>query len=137
GRSLDEIVAEVSGMADVVAKIADSAREQATSLREVSGAADQMDKVTQQNAAMVEESTAAAQTLQSETDELAQVVARFKTAKAGGTAAHAARPAPKPANPSGAVSRSSSKPVPQMRATGSGGAAQKVAAPAEENWEEF
>jgi len=137
GRSLDEIVAEVSGMADVVAKIADSAREQATSLREVSGAADQMDKVTQQNAAMVEESTAAAQTLQSETDELAQVVARFKTAKAGGNAAPAARPAPKPANRSGAVSRSSAKPVPQMRTTGSGGAAQKAAAPAEESWEEF
>ncbi|MBP0618217.1 methyl-accepting chemotaxis protein, partial [Jiella mangrovi] len=72
GKSLDEIVAEVAGMAEVVARIADSAREQATSLREVSSAADQMDKVTQQNAAMVEESTAAAQTLSTETDELAQ-----------------------------------------------------------------
>ncbi|TFF19209.1 methyl-accepting chemotaxis protein [Jiella endophytica] len=90
GRSLEEIVAEVSGMAKVIAEIADNAREQATSLREVSGAADLMDKVTQQNAAMVEQSTAAARTLSEETDGLALTIGRFKVKQA--PAARAAAP---------------------------------------------
>ncbi|WP_425523469.1 methyl-accepting chemotaxis protein [Jiella flava] len=129
GKSLEEIVTEVAGMAEVVAAIADSAREQATSLKEVSGAADQMDKVTQQNAAMVEQSTAAAQTLSKETDGLAETVSRFKTltgsiGRGAPSRAGAARPV------------SAAKPVPQMRATGRGGAA-KAPAASEESWEEF
>ncbi|MBP0614529.1 methyl-accepting chemotaxis protein, partial [Jiella mangrovi] len=141
GKSLDEIVAEVAGMAEVVARIADSAREQATSLREVSSAADQMDKVTQQNAAMVEESTAAAQTLSTETDELAQAIARFKTTAVRGsiapsTRAPAAVQRPAVASRPAAEARHAAKPVPQMRATGQGGAAPREAAAAE-SWEEF
>ena len=79
GESLQEIVAKVAGMSTTVEAIAGSARDQARSLKEVSIAADQMDKVTQQNAAMVEEATAAAQALSHETDELAQLMQRFKT----------------------------------------------------------
>ena len=129
GKSLDEIVAEVADMAEAVAKIADSAREQATSLREVSGAADQMDKVTQQNAAMVEESTAAAQTLTTETEGLANAVARFKIG--GGVAAARPAAAKVAQRPS-----ASSRPVAQMRSTGAGGAARRPAQ-AEESWAEF
>ncbi|ORE97137.1 methyl-accepting chemotaxis protein [Aurantimonas sp. 22II-16-19i] len=129
GKSLDEIVAEVAGMAEVIAQIAESAREQATSLREVSGAADQMDKVTQQNAAMVEQSTAAAQTLSAETDGLAQTIARFKTAQTRNAASPARSSQP-------SAGRSSARPVPQMRTAGSGGAARKPAA-SEESWAEF
>ncbi|TFF19194.1 methyl-accepting chemotaxis protein, partial [Jiella endophytica] len=132
GKSLDEILAEVAGMAEIVAAIADSAREQATSLREVSGAADQMDKVTQQNAAMVEESTAAAQTLQAETDGLAQAITRFTVKGAKPAAVAPARPvAVRPAQP-----KAASKPVAQMRSTGTGGAARKPAAE-DQSWEEF
>ncbi|NDW04661.1 methyl-accepting chemotaxis protein [Jiella pacifica] len=133
GKSLEEIVAEVAGMAEVIARIADSAREQATSLREVSGAADQMDKVTQQNAAMVEQSTAAAQTLSKETEDLAETVSRFKTAAGAGRAPatparpHAAKTQRPLAQPRG---------VPQMKTTGTGGAARREAAK-EESWAEF
>ncbi|MAU98196.1 MAG: methyl-accepting chemotaxis protein [Fulvimarina sp.] len=140
GKSLDEIVAEVSGMAGVIAQIAESAREQATSLREVSGAADQMDKVTQQNAAMVEQSTAAAQTLSVETDGLARTVARFKT---NAVAAVEASPRRSPAVAATATVRSPSarnaaRPVPQMKRTGSGGAAPAVQTEvAAQSWEEF
>nr|WP_280987612.1 methyl-accepting chemotaxis protein [Jiella endophytica] len=137
GKSLDEIVAEVAGMAEVVAKIADSAREQATGLREVSGAADQMDKVTQQNAAMVEESTAAAQTLSAETDSLSQTIARFKVKSAANAATgRASQPAPRPAAATPARPKAASKPVAQMKTTGTGGAARKPAA-ADDSWEEF
>ncbi|TFF19207.1 methyl-accepting chemotaxis protein [Jiella endophytica] len=136
GKSLDEILAEVAGMAEVIAEIADNAREQATSLREVSGAADQMDKVTQQNAAMVEQSTAAAQTLSAETDGLAQTIGRFRV-KGGAGAASTARPAAvKPAQPKASPPKPAARPVAQMKATGSGGAAKKPA-DAQDSWEEF
>ena len=138
GKSLDEIVAEVAGMAEVIAKIADSAREQATSLREVSGAADQMDKVTQQNAAMVEQSTAAAQTLSAETDGLAEAVARFRTTGQSRPATVAAPAkariaAPKAARP---AAKASAGGVPQMKTTGSDSAARRPTA-VEDSWEEF
>ncbi|MEX6506153.1 methyl-accepting chemotaxis protein [Jiella sp. M17.18] len=133
GQSLEEIVAEVSSMTEVIATIAASAREQAVSLREVSTAADQMDKVTQQNAAMVEESTAAAQTLAAETDELAAAITKFKT-KSATASAKRAQPATQAPAPRPAAARA----VPQLRASGSGGAARKpAAATAEESWEEF
>ncbi|WP_370638488.1 methyl-accepting chemotaxis protein [Aurantimonas sp. VKM B-3413] len=78
GKSLDEIVEEVTAMASVIGQIADSAREQAVSLKEVSGTADQMDKITQQNAALVEETTAAAQALANDAHRLGTIVERFR-----------------------------------------------------------
>ncbi|WP_280949374.1 methyl-accepting chemotaxis protein [Consotaella salsifontis] len=152
GKSLEEIVAQVAAMSREVADIANSAREQAVSLKEVSTAADQMDKVTQQNAAMVEETTAAAQTLANETDHLAQLIAQFKTAAAMAHAAQAERaarrPVPKPAPATSAAKRAQtspsktaskaapSAPVRQMKAQGIGGAAAKMEVE-EDDWEEF
>ena len=82
GVSLEQIVEQVTAMNATVAEIAAAAREQATSLREVSAAGDQMDKVTQQNAAMVEQTTAAAQSLTQETENLAELLYRFRTSSA-------------------------------------------------------
>ncbi|WP_152045604.1 methyl-accepting chemotaxis protein [Aureimonas psammosilenae] len=127
GRSLDDIVAGVGEMNRVVSDIARSAREQAVSLREVSTAADQMDKVTQQNAAMVEETTAAARTLMEETRSLTELADRFQTNSAAPV--HSMRRAP-------AARPTPSRPVPQLRAMGNGGAAPK-ATPAKDDWEEF
>ncbi|WFU05568.1 methyl-accepting chemotaxis protein (plasmid) [Rhizobium sp. CB3171] len=88
GTSLSHIVTKVSDLTETVNAIAASAAEQAVSLREVSAAADLMDKVTQQNAAMVEETTAAARSLADETNSLANFVARFKLSKARGSVEH-------------------------------------------------
>nr|WP_306228781.1 methyl-accepting chemotaxis protein [Aurantimonas sp. CSK15Z-1] len=133
GKSLEEIVAQVAAMSSEVSEIARSAREQAANLKEVSTAADQMDKVTQQNAAMVEQATAAAQTLANETDELARLIARFRTAASAGhqhqAKRAASRPSARPATPTPHA-------VPQLKVVGTGSAAPK-AAPAEEGWEEF
>jgi len=82
GVSLEQIVEQVTAMNATVAEIAVAAREQATSLREVSAAGDRMDKVTQQNAAMVEQTTAAAQSLMQETENLAELLNRFRTSSA-------------------------------------------------------
>ena len=84
GEALDEIVAQTAEINAIVAEIAASAQEQATGLDQVNTAVIQMDKVTQQNAAMVEESTAASKNLAHETEQLARLVARFRVD--GGTA---------------------------------------------------
>ena len=59
GKSLEHIAAQVAAINDVVAEIAAGSREQATGLEQIRVAINQMDHVTQQNAAMVEQSTAA------------------------------------------------------------------------------
>ncbi|MBA3878891.1 MAG: methyl-accepting chemotaxis protein [Sphingobium sp.] len=78
GTLLDRMVARVGDISAMITTIADSAETQATNLQQVNGAVGEMDKMTQQNAAMVEESTAAARSLASEAEALADVVARFK-----------------------------------------------------------
>ena len=85
GKALQAIVSQVSEITTIVSDIAASAREQATGLQEVNTAVNQMDQVTQQNAAMVEESTAASHGLAKEADELGNLVGRFAL-RASGTA---------------------------------------------------
>ncbi|MBA4794841.1 MAG: CHASE3 domain-containing protein [Phenylobacterium sp.] len=79
GEALNRIVAQVAEINGVVSAIASSAQEQATGLHQVNTAVNQMDQVTQQNAAMVEESTAASHSLAQEARELQRLMARFKT----------------------------------------------------------
>ncbi|WP_374575243.1 methyl-accepting chemotaxis protein [Phenylobacterium sp.] len=126
GQVLEEIVGQVSGITDIVAEIAASAQEQSTGLAEVNTAMNQMDQVTQQNAAMVEESTAASHGLANEAAELARLMAQFTThASRGGVVAQPARPAAPP----------------RAQAYASAGAtARKVepqAVAADDDWEEF
>ncbi len=93
GEALARIVAQVSAMDGVVGEIAASTGEQASALGEVSNAVNHMDQATQANAAMVEETNAAAHTLSAEGEALIRSVARFRLAGAGG-AAPAAVPMP-------------------------------------------
>jgi len=68
-------VADIDGLLETIAR---SAQEQATGLNEVNAAVNQMDRVTQQNAAMVEEATAATASMSSEARNLATLVGRFE-----------------------------------------------------------
>lgn len=79
GKALSDIATHVTEISDLVSGIAASAQEQSTALAEVNTAVNQMDQVTQQNAAMVEQSTAASHSLNQETSELMTLIARFKT----------------------------------------------------------
>jgi methyl-accepting chemotaxis protein len=81
GDTLRRIAGQVSDISGIVAQIAASAQEQATGLAEVNIAVGQMDQMTQQNAAMVEESTAASQSLAQEAEELERLTARFKVGR--------------------------------------------------------
>lgn len=82
GNALQQIVVRVNEISGLVSEIAASAQEQATALAEVNTAINQMDQVTQQNAAMVEESTAASHSLTQEADELLSLISRFQTGAA-------------------------------------------------------
>lgn len=78
GESLLSIVGRVAQIDDVVREISAATQEQATALREVNTAINQMDQTTQQNAAMVEETTAASHALAGEAETLAELVKRFR-----------------------------------------------------------
>ncbi len=78
GDALTEIEALVNRVNETVASIATAACEQATGLAEVNTAVNSMDQMTQQNAAMVEETTAASQTLAQESRELKSLLQTFR-----------------------------------------------------------
>lgn len=73
-----EIAREVGGVTGATGAVTDRAAAQATNLRQVNVAIGEMDKMTQQNAAMVEQSSAAARSLFEEAQALADIVARFR-----------------------------------------------------------
>ncbi|RLQ89028.1 methyl-accepting chemotaxis protein [Notoacmeibacter ruber] len=77
GDSLKKIMDEISQVTRVVSEIANSTREQAANLHTVSDSANKMDEMTQHNAAMVEQTTASANTLLAETKQLTEKVGRF------------------------------------------------------------
>jgi len=79
GKALGRMLVQVDQLNHLVSDIAASAQEQASGLQEVSQAVNQMDQVTQQNAAMVEEAAAASHSLSGEASALAKLVAQFRT----------------------------------------------------------
>ncbi|EJC79744.1 methyl-accepting chemotaxis protein [Rhizobium leguminosarum bv. trifolii WSM2297] len=83
GEALLEIEALVNQVNDHVASIATAAREQSTGLNEINGSVNHMDQMTQQNAAMVEETTAASRTLADESTQLKTLLSNFRLRGAG------------------------------------------------------
>ncbi len=130
GKALVRTVQQVEQLNHLISEIAASAQEQATGLQEVNTAVNQMDQVTQQNAAMVEQATAASHSLAGEAAELARLVGQFQT---GGLAQQvASRPAAK--KPVVANSR-----IPAHAPIGklSAAAAKTKAMAKADNWDEF
>ncbi|MFN6986561.1 MAG: methyl-accepting chemotaxis protein, partial [Rhizobium oryzihabitans] len=84
GDALDEIVELVNRVEGHVNSIATAAREQATGLQEINTSVNHMDQMTQQNAAMVEETTAASQTLAEESHQLRSLLSRFELGQGTG-----------------------------------------------------
>jgi methyl-accepting chemotaxis protein len=138
GKALERIVTQVAEISNVVGEIAASAKEEALGLNQVNTAVNQMDHVTQQNAAMVEQSTAAARVLAQEAQELGRLVARFKISGVE-SAVRKARPAV--AAPASRDTRSPQTRPEPSHAPRTAGATALAAAPDEakeqEGWEEF
>ena len=123
GGSLHRIVEQVNRIDVVVTGIASSAEAQSTSLREVNTAVQEIDQVTQKNAAMSEETNAASRSLAEDSAELVQIVSRFKIGEIETRA---------PRAPSAA------RPMLKRTATSRSGSAVRKAEPAQdEDWTEF
>jgi len=124
GQALQRIVGEVAKITELVAEIAASAQEQAVGLAQVNTTINEMDQMTQQNAAMVEQSTAASHALANQAGELDHLMEEFEIGEAGRSRGQAPRRAP----PTG--------PAPVRRVMGA--AARKLeVVPAADSWEEF
>lgn len=93
GTALLEIENLVNRVNEHVESIATAAREQSTALAEINSSVNHMDQMTQKNAAMVEETTAASETLAEESRQLQQILASFKLDGSDGAAFSALRSA--------------------------------------------
>ena len=131
GEALTGIVGRIEEITTLMSEIRASTQEQAVGLAEVNTAVNQMDQVTQQNAAMVEQSTAASLSLSREAAELAELVGRFETSK---VAVKAASPIHKAQARVESFARAHAPPARARMASGRNGPALAVVA---SSWEEF
>ena len=143
GQTMDLIVTSIKQVADIMGEITAATLEQSNGIEEVNQAITQMDEMTQQNAALVEQAAAAAESMQEQSQKLAQAVSIFKldddhahapAARAiASSASVASRPAPRapapalrrPADPARAAAPSPSS------------SPKKLTAAAGDDWEEF
>ncbi|GIZ50397.1 hypothetical protein NCCP691_04110 [Noviherbaspirillum aridicola] len=95
GTTMDDIVESIRRVTDIMAEIMAAGQEQSAGIDQINQAISQMDQVTQQNAALVEEAAAASASLQDQAGKLAQAVSVFKLSREAGAAA----PAPASAGP--------------------------------------
>ncbi|WP_223632660.1 methyl-accepting chemotaxis protein [Rhodobacter sp. TJ_12] len=157
GNALEGIQGSVGKIVTFMSDITASTTEQSTGLSEVNTAITQLDQVTQHNAAMFEETSAASQSLVREADGLSTTMGRFKlgthlstpkTISAAPVAAKAPAPAASKAEPAKAAAPANKAPAnkapappppaPARRAGGGGLTAVAVkSTPAEDNWEDF
>ncbi|GCL64986.1 methyl-accepting chemotaxis protein [Pseudaquabacterium pictum] len=140
GSTMGEIVASVQRVTDVIGEITAAAAEQSEGIGQVNGAVANLDQMTQQNAALVEEGAAAAESLKDQAHRLTQVVGTFHLGDVAVPApAAAARPSAKPA-----MAAAAPRPAPSRPAARPGPAVPPAAAvqrsepePAGADWESF
>ena len=147
GQSMEEIVASVRRVSDLIGEITASSTEQRDGISQVNQAVANLDQMTQQNAALVEESTAAAASMRDQAQRLAEVVSVFNV---GATSARSAAPAPRPAAapaprfapaPAKPAVAARPKPTPAAKLAHSAKPAAPAPAPAakgsDDDWESF
>ncbi len=142
GKTMDEIVTSVKRVTDIMSEITAASQEQSQGIEQVNQTITQMDEVTQQNAALVEEATAAARSLEEQAGGLAASVSRFRLdEQAAGFGAVAAAPAapvrsmaakPAPARPAARPAAPAARRPAATAARGNGGGERH-----DEQWTEF
>ena len=144
GQTMDEVVASVRRVTDVMGEITAASQEQSTGIEEVNRAITQMDETTQQNAALVEEAAAAAQSLQEQAGRLLGAVGVFRLSGAQEMRAHApafaAAPSSavaKPAAPARAKPLAPPKAAPPRAAIAKPAAASSKPPASDGDWEQF
>jgi methyl-accepting chemotaxis protein len=131
GATMVQVVDSIRRVTDIMAEITSASQEQTGGIEQVNSAITQMDHVTQQNAALVEEAAAAASSMQDQAAKLAEVVSVFKLDRAHDFGAVAA---PAKAAPVRTALPRAAKPVAKVAAAKPVKAAKQAA---EAEWEEF
>jgi len=93
GRTMQDVVASIQRVSTIVGEISSATTEQTRGIEQVNQAIVDMERVTQQNASLVEEASAAAQAMRQQAGELLRSVSVFRLADQGGSAASGAQPA--------------------------------------------
>jgi methyl-accepting chemotaxis protein len=112
--TIDQMVGEVRRVSDLVGEIMVSSREQSEGVGQINTAVSQLDQATQQNAALVEQTAAAAESMRTQTGKLVEAVAAFHVGGGTPRLAPSSRAAPAPTRPSAAkpvAARPSTKPA--------------------------
>ncbi|MDD2176896.1 methyl-accepting chemotaxis protein [Acidovorax sp. D2M1] len=117
GATMTEIVASVQRVTDIIGEIRAATSEQSQGIAQVNTAMNQLDQMTQQNSALVEESTAAADSLREQAMKLTQVVALFRVNGSTSASAPVSRPAPAPRRPVAAPAVRAAAPRPAIAKT--------------------
>jgi len=130
GATMEEIVASVRNVTDIMGEITSASQEQTAGIEQINVAISQMDQVTQQNASLVEEAAAAAESMQEQAAKLARVVAVFRLDAAAAAPAAPARPHAPAVKAAPAVRPGARLAAPARPAT-------RPAASAEAEWETF
>jgi methyl-accepting chemotaxis protein len=136
GQTMEEIVQSIGRVTQIMTQISNASEEQSQGIAQVNDAITQMDQVTQQNAALVEEAAAAAESMQEQSAKLADVVSVFKL-----DAAYSAPALPRaPARAAALPRRTAAVRAPVKRVTptpAEPSAPRKAVATGESDWEEF
>ncbi len=139
GKTLEQIISHVVGINQMIAEIANASEEQASGLQQINTAINSMDQTTQQNASMVEETTAACHALTEEMRLLSELMGQFKVNQNASVAALRQASAQMAAgrNIRKSVSGPRREGVMSARGTASSSKKSSVARKPDEGWEEF
>jgi len=131
GKMLERIVSKISEINELIVVMAAGTEMEASNIQQVNGSISDMDKMTQQNAAMVEETTAAARNLAGEADRLAELLTRFEIS-AGQAHSAPQRTASRPAHQSAPRSAPVARRPAAMRVAGN-----LALQPSGDDWADF
>jgi len=135
GATMADIVQSITRVTDIMSEIASASTEQTMGIEQVNSAISQMDEVTQQNAALVEEASAAASAMQEQAAVLSDVVSVFKLAHGAGAINHAT---PRQAAPRQAAERPAVRsPVAPTKALQAARSSKAINKGNTDDWEEF
>ena len=139
GQTMDEIVGSVKGVTDLIAEIAAASQEQSSGIAQVNMAVTQMEQVVQQNASLVEEATAATESMKDQARALLQSVSRFKLgdeARTGHAGARGGEPRSS-SHGTAPLRPRAARPAPLRGATVTALGAPQASAAASGEWQEF
>jgi len=136
GTTMAEIVGSIRRVSDIVGEISAASLEQSTGVAQVGEAVTQMDQVTQQNAALVEESAAAAESLKLQSEQLVKAVSVFRLGEQGGAPALGQRPSVPPLQAS-AASRAQSPQAKRETSVAPRMPRPALVAAADDQWQSF